>query len=735
MARLVFLKNPLSFQRREEHELAPGRSVIDWLLEHHPPPNGCDGALRWYINGEEQTDAEGKPDLSNLDYVPEADDVVILAASPGYGIGEGIITGIIVAIIVAAISITVQLLFFNKKPSTPPGFQRGDDQPNPVYDTRAQGNVARLGEPIPVVYGTVLMTPDHAMQPHRWYANNESYLDQLFVLSQGEVDVHEVLLGDTPAQMVEGGAFTYAIVPPWQHQSQPFRLGFYSDFYENVITSPEIQGIEFTGVQSSGYFRLSKTGLTGRTIMIDLAWPAGIFFQASFGGNQSPSTVSFAIHISECDAAGNVIGTPQVHYFSQNAQTNDPIRRTIYIDPGYDSLWAVKVERFTPQAQETTDLFHWVGAKMMATPQAPMYGDVTLLAVRVRATAGLGEGNTLVRARITRKLPPLGSGTLVATQNPADALVDIYTNAIYGARRPLYEVDVPKLAQLRAAWANYQFSAVYVSRVTVWEALTHAVQGMGAAPLPVGSFMTVAQDGIKSARSMLFTEQNIVRDTFALSYEFDRPGANDGIEIEYRDAASFSPTYLRIPSNSVDPEKVALIGCVDPRHAEGYAQYLWNKKRFPRQTIEFETELEGLIPYVGERVAISHTLPRWGVSGFVSKLEGLTVWLDRELPWDETPYPYMMFRTSTSGASAPVAVRPGPAANIVIMGAMPMADWHIGDRMENTHFVFGNAETVVRDFILADIRPRGGVKVGISGVIYQPEMYPGTLDFMNSPVP
>ena len=740
MARLILLKNPLALHQREEAELAPGRSVLDWLLENHPPPNGCGGIFRWTINGDEQKDEDGKPDLDKLDYVPAADDVVMIAAGPGWA---AIAVAVISSIIVAGLSFAIQLLFFNKSTPRTPEFLQDDAQPNPAYTMRAQGNVARLGEPVPVIYGSVLVTPDHAMQPHAWFVNDEQWLDQLFVISQGEVDIHEVLLGDTPADLITGDALSYAIRPASVHGQAPGSfLGWHGDFYENVITCPEVQGIDLLNTgDTAGFFRLSKTGQTGRYVMVDIEWPAGNFFQASFGGNISPSHCTFQVNIQECDAAGNLVGPITTIEEDIFEQVRNPIRKTYTYDMASSKNWAVRVERLTPETSEHTNRMVWSGLKMRADLVAPVYGEVTLLAVRTRATVGLGSGEQLIRVRCTRKLPPLGSGALAATTNPADAFADMYCNQVYGARRPVAELDTAKLGTLRSLWAPYQFSAVYVARTIVWEALNHAVQGMAAQPLPVGAQLSVAQEGKKAARSMLFTEQNIARDSFSLHYEFDRPGASDGIEVEYREPANFAPAFVRVPAGADDPERIILFGCVSPTHAGEYGQLLWNKRLAQRQTIEFETELEGLIPYVGERVAVSHSLPWWGMSGFVANVttDGLTVMLDRALPWAEVAGPhYMMFRREDSGASALVAVTEGEGPQFAILAADPWAGgggWVVGQKQEGTHFAFGSAELVVRDFILGDVKPKGGVKVSLGGAIYNPAIYDGTLSFLAGAVP
>ena len=70
---------------------------------------------------------------------------------------------------------------------------------SPTYSLQAQGNTARLGSPIPVIYGRQRVFPDYGAIPYRKYFNGDQYSFQFFVIGQGEYDITDVKIGDTLA--------------------------------------------------------------------------------------------------------------------------------------------------------------------------------------------------------------------------------------------------------------------------------------------------------------------------------------------------------------------------------------------------------------------------------------------------------------------------------------------------------------------------------------------------------
>jgi len=72
--------------------------------------------------------------------------------------------------------------------------------PGSVYNVSASANQARLGQPIPVIYGRHRVFPDYACQPYIEYRDNDQYFHAVYCIGQGAycgagwIDDAEVIL-------------------------------------------------------------------------------------------------------------------------------------------------------------------------------------------------------------------------------------------------------------------------------------------------------------------------------------------------------------------------------------------------------------------------------------------------------------------------------------------------------------------------------------------------------------
>ncbi len=763
MASLVLLKNPLAPHTREVHPLADGMPVIDWLQAHHPAGFGM--PCRFYINGEE------KP-LDDLDYRVGPDDVAAIALMPGEP-GTITLSAILIQLAIGAILAGASLAFnYFFQPKEPSGKKSSAVT---IYDVSSGQNAARLGDAVPVVYGSVLTVPDYVAQPYTFYDwaqgafsdqlyNGIQYLDLLLCVGQGNVDIDNVYLGDTGWNTPPAGVVTWQAFKPAQHTSTMgvIATAMGGGFHENVITSPEVSNQEFVkNGDTAGYFATAKVGQKGRYFQIDVVFPGGQT-DPTDGGNVKGRATQFDVFWQELDDTDAAVGTvysdrvtantnsagtatgPTMANFTTSGATNDeknktqiasPIRRSYKIDTGSSKRWAVKVTRVTaaPNATNGTDRFIWSSLKLFADyPTGSAYGDVTLLAVRVKASQGMGnDASVRIRVRANRRLPPPGGGTQVVTTSGAYAFADVYCNTSYGAGRSTSELDTAALNALHTKWGSYQFNHVFTERITVWEALRTICTPFGAEPIPVGPVMSAVQDGVKAVRSMLFTDANIVSGSMNINYSWDEEGAADGVEIEYIDPKDFRQSYTRYPTASLRPDQYTLPGVTNADHAAQYARLTWQRRMGQRKSITFDTELEGLLLQLGDRIGVSHNVPKWGDSGLVIGISGLVLTADHDLDWTGGAK-QVLLRKPDGGVTDPITVTQGAAPNLIVLPSASPTTINVDNDYEYTSFAFGSSTTLVRDFIVTSTTPTGENTVTVDAVNYAPSIFTGAMTYMSA---
>lgn len=805
-AEIRIYRDPLRPGDHQRHEVEPGRRLIDWLFETYPA--GFGQPIILHLNGAPLPIADADVQLAPGDLVH------ILVTPAGQAVGALIVKALVTAAIAAVAQVAFNLIFKPKRPNA-----QETPAPDPIYSVSGAQNAARLGDPVPVLYGQMVTVPDFASQPYTFFDGNEQYLDQLLVIGQGEYTLGDVLLGETPASALESNAVQYWLIGPAQHNQTMGNIRALTGIMENVVTSVEVADQEITSrptgdvvTQTGGYhirapnqiqlvsvpppagyplvqitgsskndgtytvagynsgtavltvvegtlvdenvnppaqlaffhttdqqatgpFITSKPGTVGDQLLFDFVWPGGLY-EIDNDGNFLGRQVDFHLQYQQVDDAGTPIGAWQTVPISFAHNTNTPQRRTWVVNVAH-GRYRARVRRITAPSTSAniTDAFTWTGLKFrLLDSVGPVYGPVTFLAIRIRATNGIASAaSSRIRADVVRKLPRLGSGPAVESVSPADAFVDVFTNQTYGGKRPLYEVDLAELTRIEASWQGMpQFNGGFAQRSTVWEALSLVLQTANAAPLPLGQIMSLAQEGVKATRRQLFTDANMTRGSLSIGYTFDKPGDYDGIRVEYRDPATWNSLYVTYPPGALDVDQVQLFGCSDATQAQQFAQLLWQKRLRLRKTASFETELEGLLARMGDRIGVSSELPRWAAGGVVVGQSGLTLWLDHPPDWTGAGH-FVILRDQYGTPSDSILVTPGPEPATVTLAAPPPFPIFGTGGQEPTHYAFGNTVQLVRDFTVQSIEPRGGVLVGVEALAYDPAAFAGTLPWLMEP--
>lgn len=584
--------------------------------------------------------------------------------------------------------------------------------PSPTYSLEAQGNQARLGQPIPVVYGRHLIYPDLAAEPWQEYQGNEQYLHQFHVIGQGHYQVEAVRIEDT--DIGNFAEVQYEIVEPG---------GAVTLFDPSVTTAPEVAGQELQGPNQLG---TGETGWVGPFVSasaetvaahlgIDIVFARGLYYANDSGGLDSRSA-SWVVEARAIDDDGLSQGDwLQLASETHSAATNTPIRLSF--------KYAVAPGRYEVRLKRTDDKdlssragheIRWAGLKAWLQDE-PDYGQVTLLAIRMRATDNLSQRTSrMVNCIVTRKLPtwsPGGWSQPVPTRSIAWVLADV-ARASYGAGLADARIDLAGLAALNALWEQRgdRFDGVFDTSMTVWEALTRIARCGRAVPIQQGGVVRVIRDSPQTLPVALFGPRNIARGSFRIRYVMPGEETADAVTVEFFSAVTWRPdevTAKLADSAEEKPARLQLIGCTDKDHAGREGLYMAAANRYRRRLISFQTELEGLIPTYGDLIAVVHDMPRWGQGGEIVGWDGTTLATSEPLEWTEGQAHYIALRRPDGSIAGPYPVLPGETPWHTTPQLPLDIEPYVGGEAERTHYAFGPSDAWSLFARVLAIRPRG----------------------------
>lgn len=585
---------------------------------------------------------------------------------------------------------------------------------SPTYSLQAQGNEARLGSPIPVIYGRHLIYPDFAAQPYYRYQNNEQYVYQLHCIGQGYYDVEQIRIEDTPVSSFK--EITYQVI--WPHGKNML-------FDEDVVTSAEVAGQELLKDEVCGGFVLNPAETVVSKIEIDVAFQRGLYYANDSGGLEAKS-VSWQVEARLIDNEDRllgewfVLGTESVSASSVNG-----IYKT-YAYAVTEGRYEVRARRLDvkDESSRAGHEIRWVSAKGYIVSEKD-YGNVTLLAVVMRATDNLSQRSSrMVNCIVTRKLsswsPGRGWSEPAPTRSIAWALADIL-KADYGAKLPDKSVDLEALYRLDKVWSSRgdTFNAVFDSKLTVYEALTRVARTGRAVAFIQGGVVRFVRDEPKTVPVAMFGPRNIVKNSLSIQYVMPSEDTADSVCVEYFSEDTWKTNEVTgtfAGSASDKTATVELFGCTNREQAHREAVYMALANRYRRRIVTFSTELEGLIPAYGDLIAVTHDMARWGTGGEITAADGLKLTLSEPVSFTEGKKNVLALRDKNGSLAGVYEAEKTEDASVVVLKTKPDIEIMTGTEAERTHFAFGTADKWCVYARVTGIRPRSN-QVEITAVI------------------
>ena len=642
---------------------------------------------------------------------------LVVATVASYGAASAVWGTVWGATVAAGVSIGGGMLINALVPPPKPtlnGTSYTVSSQSPTYSLQAQGNQARLGNPIPVIYGRHLVYPDFASQPYYEYIDNEQYVYQLHCIGQGEYDIEKIMIEDTPISSFK--EITYEILPPNTKNTM---------FAEDVVTSTEISGQELLKDEIIGPFILNPSETTVSKIGIDVAFQRGLYY-ANDNGSMSDKSVTWKVEARKIDDEDNALGEWFVlgqETFSSNSHN------AIYKTYNYDVENARYEVRATRLDEKDTSSragheIRWTSAKGFINAEHE-YGNVTMIALKMQATNNLSQRSSrLLNCVVTRKLPQWtpekGWSEPVPTNSIAWALADVL-KAEYGAKLDDSRIDLDTLLYLDGIWQNRgdTFNAVFDSKLTVFEALSRIAKCGRAVAFLQGGIVRFVRDEPKTIPVALFSPRNIIKNSLSIQYIMPSEDTADSVTVEYFSDKTWKTTEITgvLPeSTSENTATVELFGCTNKEQALQEALYMAAANRYRRRIVSFMTELDGLIPTYGDLVAITHDMPSWGQGGEVIQKDGNKLTLSEPVTFSDDSVHYIALRKANGQLSGPYIVTSGNLENEVVLEETPDFEIYTGTSRERTHFAFGPADKWATMARIIGIKPRTNT-VEITAVI------------------
>jgi hypothetical protein len=641
---------------------------------------------------------------------------------------QGAITFLVIAI-VAIVSVVVALSFTLK----PPGAVQGN-QADPVFSLKGQTNQVKLNGPIESLFGDVRHWPTQGALAYTKYIDQDAWQFSLLCVGQGEYVEKAMLIEDTPvADFTDVEAVLYG-------PGETVDL-----FRDNVETSDEVGTVELFGPNENdypvpdGWFTVvANSAFTRADILeFDITMPKGLFRQSKKGRIKDANVqVEFEYIEVADDTEATEIGTWAVlQNISKTKRTTTPLRYS-FSSPVTPGRYKVRGRRTSVLSRDPQITHTVVWESLRAyLPNVGEYGDVTMMAVKARATANLNDqSKRKFNVRVIRKLPIWSAGSgwsePTATRNPIWAFCEIF-RAEYGARLADKYLHLESLAAVAAQLEieGKWFDWTYDTAQTVWEAAKLCCTSFRAIPLLDIGRIYVQEDRPKEVVQHLFNNQNIIADSFERDTSLARAEDIDGIIIEYTDYVTWkveTVDCLLPGSEGRNMKTITLAGVTDRDRAFREGMYMLSVKLKQRQQLTFRTGVEGFIATHSDlakvefdTVAVDTT---YGGSILLVSGDRLSLQLDQEVELTEGD-DLLTVRGKDGTPYGPYTVTQGPSSDTVILGTPITEEIAFGNMISDPLFIIGKPVTFGTDCSVTELRPGSDDTVEVTAMVYTPEIY------------
>jgi hypothetical protein len=483
-------------------------------------------------------------------------------------------------------------------------------------------------------------------------------------------------------------------------------------------------------------------------LQVDIVLPRGLYY-ANDAGGLSNASVSYTVQVREINNVGDPIGsfvTVLNESFTLADQTQRRYTRDIYVSLGRYEVQVRRTSTKQTDARYGNDII-WQALRAFI-PDDNIYPDVTLLAVKIRASNQLtNQSSTQINTIQRSKLPTWSDASQswtspVYTNSPAWIAADILRNTVYGAGLPDSRIDIQKLSNLHSVYTarGDSFNGVFDTSKTLWDALTSVLSVVRTQPILVAGMITFVRDQQRALARTVITPQSILKNTFKSTHIAKGEDSADDVIVEFMDSTTWvnSEVQCTLPgSNSTKPARVQIFGITNRSQAWREGMYRAASNSYRRIFASVSTEADGRLLLKGDPVIVSHDVPGWSQNGLVADYLPIDKVLifDRSVTLSGAQPNYISLRRRDGKEFGPIEVFENDFSNEVRLetGSLEALELSQGMTIEEvlslegdakeTAFVLGSTTEYKKRFIVVGTTMRGVDKVDLSLVIDDPRVY------------
>lgn len=468
-----------------------------------------------------------------------------------------------------------------------------------------------------------------------------------------------------------------------------------------------------------GWFSVCAVGKKTNRIDLDFEFQQGLF-ATNKDGDMELWSCQFNIEIQGVDSNNNNVGDVLQFSVEYVESSRDAIRRTysIAVPEGRYKIRVEKDDADDIAFSRATARAVWNGLKAYCVNPTGeyAYGNVTLLAIRMKASEALSSTSDKISVQATRILPTILSD--FANEEPTTNVVDAFCHIVREV--DFSGLDVESLKVLASRWRNTNgFNYRFKDEITVYDALSTVAYSHRAVPTAYSYDLSMRPDDEKPFDQFIITDENYLAESYSCGISIGSTSANTtGVRVEYQDPTSTNKLYVVAPAGSFEPRDFTLDGCTDEATAVAFANYMWVKTKSTKRVVSFETELDALAFNVGDRISIMSNIVDVVATCRVLEVTGNVLTVDAV---SESPEVVVKLRDEYGAPSA--AINASMSGNEITLATLPpFPIYGIDAPIDSTPVVIGSATAFQRSYIVNEIAPSGN-KVSVSCALYSPTPY------------